>query len=110
VKRAAGVEVHYFRPPGGDYNEQVLRQAVGRGYVTTLWTDDPSDYSRPGADVILQRSLDHLENGAIILFHDGIKQTAAILPAFIAEARKRGFEFVKVSDLERSQSASVGAQ
>lgn len=103
VKRAAGVDVRYFRPPGGDYNTLVLRDAMSRGYVTTLWTDDPGDYTRPGPDVILQRTLDHLETGGIILFHDGIKQTTAILPAFIAEARKRGFEFVKVSDLERPE-------
>lgn len=106
MRASGGYVVHYFRPPGGDYNREVLRQAVSRSYVTTLWTDDPGDYTRPSPDVVLQRLLDHLENGGIILLHDGIVQTMDILPAFIAEARRRGYEFVTVSDLQKSLSPS----
>jgi peptidoglycan-N-acetylglucosamine deacetylase len=103
IKRASGTEVHFFRPPGGDYNVDVLRAATHRDIVTTLWTDDPGDYAHPGADVILQRTLDHLENGGIILLHDGIPETIDVLPAIIAEARKRGYEFVTVSELKRDR-------
>ncbi len=103
IKRATGSGVHFFRPPGGDYNVDVLRAATHRGIVTTLWTDDPGDYSKPGPDVVLQRTLDHLENGGIILLHDGIPETLNVLPALIVEARKRGYEFVPVSELKRDR-------
>lgn len=101
IKKATGASVRFFRPPGGDYDGDVIREAAKRGYITTLWTNDPGDFSKPAADVILKRSLDHLENGAIILMHDGIPQTMQILPAFIMEARKRGYQFVTVSQLAR---------
>lgn len=102
IKKAAGTaHVHFFRPPGGNYDTNVIREAARRSYITSLWTDDPGDYSKPGADVVFQRTVDHFENGAIILLHDGIPETLAILPALIAEARKRGYEFVTMSELAR---------
>lgn len=101
IKKATGSSVRFFRPPGGDYNGDVVREAAKRGYITTLWTDDPGDFSKPPADVILKRTLDHLENGAIILLHDGIPQTMQVLPQLIDEAHRRGYQFVTISQLAR---------
>jgi peptidoglycan/xylan/chitin deacetylase (PgdA/CDA1 family) len=103
IKRACGATARFFRPPGGDYDLDVIREATRRSYITTLWTDDPGDYAKPGADVVLQRTLDRLENGAIILLHDGIPETVDILPALITEARKRGYEFVTLSELAKER-------
>ena len=101
IKKATGSSARFFRPPGGDYNGDVIRDASKRGYITTLWTDDPGDFQKPPADLILRRSLEHLENGAIILMHDGIPQTLQMLPQFITEARRRGYQFVTISQLAR---------
>lgn len=101
LKKVTGSSARFFRPPGGDYNGDVIREASKRGYITTLWTNDPGDFSKPPADVILKRTLDHLENGAIILMHDGIPQTMQILPTLIAEAHRRGYVFVTMSQLAR---------
>ncbi len=101
IEKATGAPARFFRPPGGDYDGAILRDAAARGYITTLWTDDPGDFMKPGADVILKRSLDRLEPGAIILMHDGIPETLQILPAFINEARRRGYQFVTMSQMAR---------
>ena len=101
LKKVTGSSARFFRPPGGDYNGDVVREASKRGYITTLWTNDPGDFTKPPAEVILKRTLDHLENGAIILMHDGIPQTMQILPALIAEAHRRGYVFVTMSQLAR---------
>ena len=101
IKKATGSSARFFRPPGGDYNGDVIRDAARRGYITTLWTNDPGDFQKPPPDIILRRSLEHLENGAIILMHDGIPQTLQILPQFIEEARRRGYQFVTISQLAR---------
>ena len=103
IKRAVGISPRFFRPPGGDYDLNVIREATRRSYVTTLWTDDPGDYAKPGAEVVLRRTADRLENGAIILLHDGIPETVSILPALIAEARKKGYEFVTLSELAKDR-------
>ncbi|MGO8672578.1 MAG: polysaccharide deacetylase family protein [Capsulimonadaceae bacterium] len=99
VKTACGADTHFFRPPGGNYDVNVIGEATRRHYVTTLWTDDPGDYAKPGADIVLRRTLGSLENGAVILLHDGIPDTLSILPQLITEARRRGYQFVTVSAL-----------
>ena len=48
--------------------------------VMILWNDDPGDYANPGERVIEDRTLRHVSNGEIILLHDGVEQTVAVLP------------------------------
>lgn len=99
ITKATGAPVRFFRPPGGEYNGEVLREASQHGYITTLWTDDPGDFTKPPSAVILKRTLSRLENGAVILLHDGIPETLQALPAIIASARQRGYQFVTLSQL-----------
>ncbi len=99
ITKATGAPVRFFRPPGGEYNGEVLREAAGQGCITTLWTDDPGDFMKPAPAVIEKRTLAHLENGAIILLHDGIPETLEALPGIISAARQRGYQFVTVSQL-----------
>ncbi len=101
IAKATGAPVRFFRPPGGEYDGETVREVSRHGFITTLWTNDPGDFSRPPASVIEKRTLAHLENGGIILLHDGIPQTLSALPAIIAEARRRGFQFVTISRLAR---------
>jgi len=99
IERATGAPVTFLRPPGGDFNPTVVKEVARRNYVTALWTCDPGDYAKPGSDYLLQRSIDKLENGSIVLLHDGMPETMAILPVLITEARRRGFQFVTLSEL-----------
>ena len=99
IERAIGAPVTFLRPPGGDFNPTVIKEVARRYYVTALWTCDPGDYAKPGSDYLLQRSLDKLENGSIVLLHDGMPETMAILPALVTEGRRRGYHFVTLSEL-----------
>ena len=99
IQGATGAPPRFFRPPGGEYNGGVLREVAKNGGIITLWTDDPGDFAKPSAAVIKQRTLAHLENGAVILLHDGVPETLSALPAIIAEARRRGYQFVTISRL-----------
>ncbi len=99
ITHATGAPVRFFRPPGGEYNGETVREVSKHGFITTLWTNDPGDFSHPPASAIQAHVIAHLENGGIILLHDGIPQTLEALPAIIAEAKRRGFQFVTVSRL-----------
>jgi peptidoglycan/xylan/chitin deacetylase (PgdA/CDA1 family) len=99
IRRACGLQPVYYRPPGGQYNDAVVRSAQKLNMVTVLWTDDPADYASPGADVIESRLLKHIRPGAVILLHDGIEQTYSILPDLIAKLRHSGYAFVTVSEM-----------
>jgi len=101
VRSITGIEMAYCRPPGGDYDSAVITAAQEAGLTTVLWTDDPGDYARPGDKVIEQRLLDRIDNGAIILVHDGVQQTIDILPQVLEALLKRGFKFQTVDQMTK---------
>ncbi len=98
--RLIGKRIRFCRPPGGDYDEDVIRAATDCSMTTVLWTDDPGDYADPGTQVLAQRTLSKLSNGGIILLHDGGPETLKLVPQLVAFARKKGFEFVTVDQLQ----------
>lgn len=84
--------IPYWRPPFGDYNDEVVAQAREMGLSTVTWNLDPQDWSAPGVQVIVDRVLSAVQPGSIILLHDGYfnrQQTAEALPLIIAGLRKR---------------------
>ncbi|HEX3317328.1 MAG TPA: polysaccharide deacetylase family protein [Solirubrobacteraceae bacterium] len=91
-----------FRPPGGAFNDTTLSTLRGHRMLAVLWTIDTGDFTRPGAQAIVQRAVDGAKNGAIILMHDGggdRSQTLAALPAIVHRLRARGFQLVTVPQM-----------
>jgi peptidoglycan/xylan/chitin deacetylase (PgdA/CDA1 family) len=107
IRRACGIQPVLFRPPGGHHEPSVLTAVEHTKMTIVLWTDDPADYAKPGADVIEARLLKHVHNGAIILLHDGVQQTADILPDFVARMRREGYRFVTVSEMAQHLEAAT---
>jgi peptidoglycan-N-acetylglucosamine deacetylase len=99
IESITGQPVRYCRPPGGDYDKEVITAATDLGLTTVLWTDDPGDYASPGAKVIEKRVLEFVSNGGILLLHDGVQQTIDILPQLIETLQRRGFRFVTADEL-----------
>jgi peptidoglycan/xylan/chitin deacetylase (PgdA/CDA1 family) len=106
IRRADGQEPIFFRPPGGQYDQDVVQDAEKLKMITVLWTDDPGDYASPGADVIEDRLLKHVRPGAVILLHDGMEQTYSILPDFVARMRSEGYKFVTLTEMARHLEAT----
>jgi peptidoglycan/xylan/chitin deacetylase (PgdA/CDA1 family) len=102
VKPLIGKEMGYCRPPGGDYDPNVITAAMDENLTTVLWTDDPGDYASPGDKVIEKRVLDRIQNGGIILLHDGVQQTVDVLPQIIEALQKRGFKFQTAEEMDRA--------
>lgn len=103
IARAIGAETRLYRPPGGEYDADVIGVTRASGYVMVLWTNDPGDFASPGADVIEERALRNIRNGGILLLHDGIQQTLDILPDLIARLKHRGYRFVTCSQMARER-------
>jgi peptidoglycan/xylan/chitin deacetylase (PgdA/CDA1 family) len=93
-------QMRYCRPPGGDYDRDVILAAMDNGLTTVLWTDDPGDYANPGDKKIDERVLDRMGNGGIVLLHDGVQQTLDVLPQIIESLQKRGFAFQTVEEMD----------
>jgi len=103
INRITGKSPHLFRPPGGEYNRSVAEATEALGYKLVLYSDDPGDYAEPGTQVIEKRTLDMISNGGIILLHDGSAQTLTILPQLIQRLKARGFQFVSVDQLLKTE-------
>lgn len=88
-----------FRPPYGVTNPMVADMIKARGYYSIGWSLRTYDTNATSADALLQKSLKNLSNGDVVLFHDWAPYTIGILSEFIREARKKGFEFVRVDEL-----------
>jgi peptidoglycan/xylan/chitin deacetylase (PgdA/CDA1 family) len=114
LQKTIGVRPKFFRPPYGSLDSTVLVEANELKLTTTLWSDDPRDWSLPGTAAIISRVLSVAGNGTIILMHDGggnRAETVAALPTIIETLLKRGFHFVTLpqllSDLEKNSGPYV---
>lgn len=94
-----------FRPPYGNYNQNVLDEANLSNLQLILWTyyQDSKDWSNPGVEVIVNTTLSNIQNGDIILFHDYIykkeSHTVDALKIIIPDLLNDGFNFVTISEL-----------
>lgn len=96
IEQTAGVPVTMFRPPYGAVNAAVI-DAVGMPAI--LWSVDTNDWRRPGVDVLIDRAVNGVSPGGIVLFHDTHLDSVTAAPAIVEGLRDRGFEPVTVSEL-----------
>jgi len=96
-----GIEMDLYRPPYGEYNNDVITAAEQAGYFTIQWDVDSLDWKKLGADHMTNTVLNHknLQNGSILLFHNDIPETPIALRCILAELKNQGYEFVPVSEL-----------
>lgn len=107
LKRLVGFEPRWFRPPHGFRDPRLFSRTRRDDLAVAEWSNMPRDWTRPGTDVIVKRTLDKLEPGDIILLHDGMtvylggdrSQTVAALPRILDGIQARGLRCVTLSEL-----------
>ncbi|MBQ5734922.1 MAG: polysaccharide deacetylase family protein [Lachnospiraceae bacterium] len=101
VKELTGYDMFLFRPPYGDYDNEVISTTLSLKYYPIQWSVDSLDWKDYGADSIVSTILNHkhLTNGAIILMHNGAKYTKDALPQVIEGLISKGYEIVPISEL-----------
>jgi peptidoglycan/xylan/chitin deacetylase (PgdA/CDA1 family) len=95
IHSAIGLDtcIWFWRPPYGAYNAHVVGIAQRYRLSTVMWNADPSDWARPGPQVIANRALAQARPGSIVVMHDGPahrEQTLAALPLILDGLRARG--------------------
>lgn len=101
VKELTGYDMFLFRPPYGDYDNDVILDARACGYYPIQWSIDSLDWKDYGTADIISRvcNNEHLTGGAIILCHNGAKYTAQALDALLTNLEQQGYELVPISEL-----------
>jgi len=93
----------YFRPPYGDLDASVERDAADAGYgVIVMWTVDSLGWQGASADAIVEQCLRGAVPGAIFVMHVGSESADAdALPRVIAGLRAAGYGFATIDQLLR---------
>ncbi len=100
LEKITGKKVNLFRPPYGEYNNDVIRVARELNHYTIQWDVDSLDWH---LDITIEdihnRINKGVKNGSILLFHNDTKYTANIISDIIVNLKDRGYSFVPVSEL-----------
>lgn len=102
IQLLGGPTPRLFRPPYGSFDAATFKQLRALHLLMVLWSDDTSDYTKPGVATIVQRALAGAHPGAIILMHDAggdRSETIAALPAIVRGLRRKGLHLVTVPRL-----------
>jgi peptidoglycan/xylan/chitin deacetylase (PgdA/CDA1 family) len=88
-----------FRPPYGDYNDNLIETAQELGLYTIQWDVDSLDWKDLSATEIINRVTKRVKSGSIVLFHNQGLHTAEALPTIIKTLKQKGYEFTTIGDL-----------
>ena len=93
-----GNPVTLFRPPFGDYNNQLLNVAKGLGLYTIQWSVDSLDWKGLSAREIAQR-VQKATSGDIILCHNNSDHIVEALPLIFEALKLKGLKFCPIGEL-----------
>ncbi len=94
-----GKPVELFRPPYGDYDDELIRTASEEGYFSIQWDVDSLDWKDLSATDIAMRVINAVKSGSIILMHNNGLHTAEAVPIILETLKNKGFEFVPIGEL-----------
>ena len=99
LEEITATPVTLVRAPSGDYTDQSLEVCKELGMTMIQWNCDSLDYTKISVDEIVNRVIKGTTNGSILLFHNGVDNTAPALDRILTELAKQGYSFVSVEDL-----------
>ncbi|MGW2519060.1 polysaccharide deacetylase family protein [Streptomyces sp. NPDC001617] len=102
--REAGVTdaMPYFRFPGGCYDREALKALTPTGVTAVQWDVVSGDAFATDADAVARQVLDGVRPGSVVVMHctrSAAPATERAVRTIVPELRKKGYRFVKVSEL-----------
>jgi peptidoglycan/xylan/chitin deacetylase (PgdA/CDA1 family) len=92
----------HVRPPNGVFTPKTLALLRQWHYRSVMWSVVPEDWVQPGVEIVVQRVLNQVKAGSIIVLHDGpcggadvAKTVDRLVPAVLSQ----GYRFVTVDHL-----------
>lgn len=99
LEAITGSPVTLVRAPSGDYTDQSLDVCKELNMSMIQWDTDSLDYTKLSTQEIVNRVLNGTKNGSILLFHNGVENTAPALDLILTELERQGYSFVSVDEL-----------
>ncbi len=89
AEKTANVKLKLFRPPFGIINPKTKKALEKTGHQVIGWNIRPYDAITKSPDVIIHRITKKLTPGDLILLHDNMDKTAALLEQLLVILRER---------------------
>ncbi len=105
IHQACGLELAHLRdirPPNGLFTPETLDYLHLWNYRVIMWSVVPEDWVRPGVTTVVQRVMDQVCNGSLIVLHDGAcggQDVALTTQKLIPQLLQQGYHFVTVDTL-----------
>jgi len=99
IEEITGKKVELFRPPYGDYDNELIKTASELGFYTIQWDTDSLDWKDLSATDIAMRVINGVQSGSIILMHNNGLHTAEAVPIILETLKNRGYSFVPIGEL-----------
>lgn len=102
IKNIINKDIKWFRPPYGCHDKNLIENANQLNMYSMLWTVDSRDWQGDKPEILIERVINGIHNGAIILFHDhnNKSNTVEALPSIIKILKKSGYALVTLSEWE----------
>ena len=104
MERVTGLKPKLFRPPYGVTNPNLKKAIFKGGYTPVGWSVRSMDTVIKDENKLLSKINAGIKPGAVFLFHDTSKATLQILPEFLREVKKRGYNIIPLDKLLHLQS------
>ncbi len=99
-----GYEMKYLRPPKGEYSEQSLKYIIDLGYIPVMWSFAYADWDEKAQlskNEAINKIIDNVHNGEIMLLHGTSKTNMEILDTIIKRIKEMGYEFKSLDEFKR---------
>jgi peptidoglycan/xylan/chitin deacetylase (PgdA/CDA1 family) len=90
------------RPPNGLFTPKTLNLLTQWNYRPVMWSVVPEDWVAPGVTTVVNRVVQQVKNGSIIVLHDGYcggKDVAQVADQLIPILQAQGYTFVSIDQL-----------
>ena len=98
LQKIDGNPLHLLRAPYGAVDDSV--RAAAKTPILD-WSVDTLDWTGISAEEICQKTLDGLEQGGIVLFHDGAKNTVQAIRMLLPILKEKNYQAVSISQLSK---------
>ncbi|OFT58513.1 hypothetical protein HMPREF3151_04880 [Corynebacterium sp. HMSC05H05] len=99
LKKQAGLDPHWMRPPYGSHDPRVASAAGTRGMALAVWDVDTADWQHRNPATTCKRAVDGARAGSIILMHDIHEPTVDAAECVIDGLRAKGLNPVGLDEM-----------
>lgn len=110
IEALIGVRPTSFRPPYGDYDNEVVTVSRQEGYEVVQWSIDSLDWKNKGVDDLIRRATKDVKQGDIILFHNDSKYILDALPTILKTYQQQGLQMIPARDILLKGETTIDVQ